>query len=152
VTSEVAEALAAADAERLRIARAYGVAIDSLEEWFFASYGRKADSLRECIVGNPAYAGILAPNTLVHRYLLEDVPTGLIPMLELGRAAGIAAPMMQSLVNRAAAALEGHAWQQPRTLRALGIDGLSCRQIRARLEESVVARPAIPATECGVQA
>ena len=30
----------------------------------------------------------------IHRYLLEDVPTGLIPLVELGKAAGLALPVL----------------------------------------------------------
>ena len=51
--------------------------------------------------GNPAYVGIKAPATLEHRYLLEDVPTGLIPLIELGDAAGLAVPTLRSLARAA---------------------------------------------------
>jgi opine dehydrogenase len=134
VTPEVAEVLAAADEERLNIARAFAVPVCSLPEWIASAYGHRADSMLKTVGGNPAYVGIKAPNTIVHRYLLEDVPTGLIPMLELGRAAGITAPTLRKLVDLACSVLEGRAWQWPRTLRTLGLEGLSVAQIRDRLE------------------
>src|SRR5262249_27973763 len=117
VTPAVAAALAAADSERLRVARAYDVQALSLRRCVAAAYGHQADTVGEAVGGNPAYAGIKAPATLEHRYLLEDVPTGLVPLLELGRAAGLALPTLQALLERARAALGGDRWPRPRTLK-----------------------------------
>jgi opine dehydrogenase len=141
VTAPVAELLAAADTERLRIARAYGVPARSITEWIATAYGHRADSVREAVVGNPAYAGIRAPTTLDHRYLLEDVPTGLIPLLELGGAAGLDLPTLTGLVDRARVALGGEPWPRQRTLDALGLDGLGTEEIRARVETDLVPAP-----------
>jgi opine dehydrogenase len=124
VTPRIATALEAADAERLNIADAFGVRAESLPEWVAGAYGHRADTVLEAVGGNPAYVGIKAPTTLSHRYLLEDVPTGLVPLLALGRAAGLSLPVLHGLVGRARAALGGECWERPRTLRALGLDGL----------------------------
>jgi opine dehydrogenase len=135
VTPRAASLLEAADAERLSVARAYGVTVHSLPEWIGAAYGHHAGSMLEAVAGNPAYLGIKAPATIQHRYLLEDVPTGLIPLLELGRAAGLALPILSSLVNLAEITLGGRIWQQPRTLKALGLAGLTIGEIRAFVDE-----------------
>jgi opine dehydrogenase len=131
VTDSVAETLTAADAERLRIARAYGVVVDSLVDWIGTAYSHNADTVREAVAGNPAYAGISAPTTLAHRYLLEDVPTGLIPLVELGQAAGLFVPTLNRLVEAARAALAPLHWQRERTLAALGLEGMTPQAIRA---------------------
>jgi opine dehydrogenase len=138
VTPRVAAALAAADVERLRVARAYGVPACSLRAWVGAAYHHHADNVQAAVAGNPAYAGIKAPRTLEHRYLLEDVPTGLVPLLELGHAAGLELPTLQKLVDRARAALGGEPWDRPRTLDALGLDGLRPEAIRAFVERGLV--------------
>jgi opine dehydrogenase len=141
VTPGVAEVLAAADAERLQIARAYGVDVSSLPEWIAAAYGHHAPTMQEAVGGNPAYVGIKAPTTLVHRYLLEDVPTGLIPLLALGEAAGLHLPTLRGLVNLARKTLGGQRWEGPRTLDALGLDGLGTEEIRAHVEGATTAMP-----------
>ncbi len=138
VTPHVAAVLAAADAERLRVARAYGVAADSLTGWVGAAYGHHADTVLAAVGSNPAYAGIKAPTTLVHRYLLEDVPTGLIPLIELGRAAGLELPTLCGLVAAARAALGAVRWQRPRTLAALGLAGMTPGAIRTFVRHEVV--------------
>jgi opine dehydrogenase len=131
VTTPVAALLADADAERLRIARAFGVKVDSLTAWIGTAYGHHADTVLAAVGGNPAYAGIQAPTTLEHRYLLEDVPTGLIPLVELGGAAGLQLPVLSGLVDGARAALGGVRWQRPRTLAALGLSGMTLEAIRS---------------------
>jgi opine dehydrogenase len=141
VTSRVASVLAATDRERLSIARAYGVTACSLPDWIAAAYGHHAPTIQAALAGNPAYRGIKAPATLEHRYLLEDVPTGLIPLLELGRIAGLALPTLRSLVNLARIALGGRRWQEPRTLDVLGLGGLGTAKIRAFVEHGFAATP-----------
>jgi opine dehydrogenase len=142
VTPAVAAVLAAADQERLRIAGALGVAACSLRNWIAAVYGHVADTLQAALIGNPAYLGIKAPACLEHRYLLEDVPTGLIPLIELGDAAGVACPTLRRLVDQARAALGGDAWRVPRTLDVLGLEGLSIRAIRIFVERDLAPIPA----------
>jgi opine dehydrogenase len=130
VTPRVAAVLAAADEERLRVARAYGIKASSLQEWVATCYGHHGASVLAAVGGNPAYVGIKAPSTLVHRYLLEDVPTGLIPLIELGEAAGVALAALRNLVDMARNALGGALWQRPRTLEALGLHRLEPAAIR----------------------
>jgi opine dehydrogenase len=143
VTGRVASVLAAADAERLRIARAYGVATTSLPAWIATAYGHHAGTMQEAVAGNPAYVGIKAPGTLEHRYLLEDVPTGLIPLIELGDAADLDSPTLRGLVARARAALGGERWQRPRTLDVLGLDGLGTAAIRRFVEHGFTTMPSV---------
>jgi len=141
VTARVAETLAAADAERLCIAARYGLSLPSLPEWVATAYGHRADSIQQAVGGNPAYAGIKAPNTLEHRYLLEDVPTGLIPLVELGSAAGLRLPVLRGLAERARMARGGKPFVEPRTLSALGLAGLSIKEIQDHIERDAVALP-----------
>jgi opine dehydrogenase len=154
-----AATLAAGDAERLRIARTFGVAACSLQAWIGTVYGHHAGTLETTLRGNPAYVGIKAPNTLEHRYLLEDVPTGLVPLIELGSAAGLFLPVLERLLGLARSALGGEPWQGPRTLAALGLDGLGPRDIRAvvesemapaRIASTPVAAPAFAAFSPGL--
>jgi opine dehydrogenase len=134
VTPRVAAVLAAADAERLRVAQAYRVAVSSLPEWIATAYGHHAATVQAAVGANPAYVGIKAPGTLEHRYLLEDVPTGMIPLIELGEAAGVAVPMLRSLVDGARSLLGIRHWERPRTLEALGLQGLDPASIRYLVE------------------
>jgi opine dehydrogenase len=141
VTAPVAAALARADAERLQVAKAYGVPSRPLTTWVARAYGHRAVTVQAAVAGNPAYVGIKAPTTLEHRYLLEDVPTGLIPLLELGGAAGLDLPVLTGLVDRARVTLGGEPWPRQRTLDALGLDNLAAEDIRALVVGDRVPAP-----------
>jgi opine dehydrogenase len=71
--------------------------------------------------------------------LLEDVPTGLIPLVELGHAAGVEAPTLEGLVDRARSVLGGDRWQRPRTLEALGLESFDPLTIRGYVERGFVS-------------
>jgi opine dehydrogenase len=130
VTLPVAELLATADVERLRIAAAYGERVPSLTEWIASAYGHRANTVLDALAANPAYRGIKAPTTLQHRYLFEDVPTGLLPLIELGAAAGLAVPALRSLVALAESTLGIESWRDERSLQSLGLGGLDIEEIR----------------------
>jgi opine dehydrogenase len=140
VTPRVAAVLEQADGERLDVACAFDVPACSLTEWVASAYGHRADNIESALRGNPAYAAIQAPTTLDHRYLHEDVPTGLIPLAELGRAAGLAMPTLRSLVSLGRAMLSGASWHRPRTLAALGLDGMTAAEIRRLVEGDATPR------------
>ncbi len=143
VTPRVASALAAADAERLHIAAAYGAPRCCLRDWIASAYGHRADTIQAAVGGNPAYVGIKAPTTLEHRYLLEDVPTGLVPLIELGQVAGLDSPFLRSLVARSRAVLGDKVGQQQRTLAALGLAGMGVREIRVIVEGKFASTRAV---------
>jgi opine dehydrogenase len=134
VTPLVAAVLAAADRERLRIAAAYGQAVSSLREWVGAAYGHRAGNLLAALASNPTYVGIKAPTTLEHRYLLDDVPNGLIPLIEMGDVVGLPSPTLRGLVARAGKLLGAARWQRARTLAVLGLAGLDVEGIRVLAE------------------
>jgi opine dehydrogenase len=144
VTLRVAAALEFADADRLRIADAFGISVPSLQEWIASAYGHRGNDMMAAVGGNPAYVGIKAPVTLQHRYLLEDVPTGLIPLLELAKAASVAVPTLKGLVELARSTLRDKKWGRERTLAALGLAGFGAKGMRNFIERGVdqTAQPA----------
>lgn len=138
VTPAVAAVLGAADAERCAVAGAYGVEARSLQEWVADAYGGDEPDLRRAIVGNPAYQEISAPTDLDHRYLKEDIPTGLVPLAELGAAAGVPCPTLEALISLANA-MHGCDYRiAGRNLVALGLDGFDPIEIRLVVEEGGV--------------
>lgn len=68
---------------------------------------------------------LTGPPALDSRYLRENIPFGLFPLVELGRVAGVEMPVARSLVDLAKAILGPGLLESPRTLGSLGLDGLS---------------------------
>ena len=131
MTPGVARLLEAIDEERLAVARAYGVRATTAAEWIERSYEAiQGSELLDRSRGNPAYAGIAAPRSLDTRYVLEDVPTGLVPIASLGHLVGLEMPATTGLVDVCCALYGRDFWEEGRNLRRLGIVGLSVADAR----------------------
>jgi opine dehydrogenase len=85
VSPSIADLVERLDRERMAVARAYGIDLVAISDWYARSYPVTGVTLYERVHANPAYQGIRGPQTLDTRYLFEDVPTGLVPALDLPR-------------------------------------------------------------------
>ncbi len=131
MTPTVAHFLEVIDRERLLVARAFGVTLDSAREWLLKNYeGVIGQNLYECLQSNQAYKGIKGPSSINTRALLEDVPTGLVPLVSLGELAGVATPASRAVVNMAAILLDRDFWGEGRSASNLGLAGMSVDEIR----------------------
>ena len=124
MTEQVAEFIEKFDAERLAVGEAYGIKLLSVREWIkFAYKDTEGDTLCERMRNNPAYHDIKSPSTIFTRQLTEDIPTGVLPILELGKAAGVDTPLLQSMVYLCEALLNMDIHTNGRTLKNLGLEG-----------------------------
>ncbi|HEY1430421.1 MAG TPA: NAD/NADP octopine/nopaline dehydrogenase family protein [Stellaceae bacterium] len=140
VTPAVARLYQAINHERVAVAAALGAAAPTLEDWFDRVYGvREASLVETCrrltYNSDGPYQATGTPTSLDHKFITEDVPTGLMPMSALGAAAGVSTPAIDALIaivhNMTGKdfALEG------RTLMRLGLDGISAAEIRRVMDE-----------------
>ena len=134
VTPAVARMYEAVDEERLAVARALGVGVLGLADWFERVYGVREPTLVETIKRlsydeDGAYVANRAAGTLDHKYVTEDVPTGLMPIAFLGAAAGVRTPAIDAVV-RVAQTMLGRSFEaEARTLERLGLAGLDARGV-----------------------
>jgi opine dehydrogenase len=100
--ARIAEAL---DRERRAIAQGFGLQVRSIAEHYHLSYHVPLGSVADMAAAIHArYQGPPGPTTLEHRYILEDVPYGLVFYEALARAASVAAPVMSAAITLASAA------------------------------------------------
>jgi opine dehydrogenase len=138
VTPAVARLLEALDGERVALARALGVHTQTAMEWLRAAYDSRGDNLREVILNNPGYRDVKAPRSLTHRYLREDVPMCLVPIVGLGRRHGVSVKGMDGIV-RLACIVQGTDYRRRgRRLRRLGITRLSASELLRYVNEGVL--------------
>lgn len=131
MTPSTVRLIEALDAERLAVAKSWDVHVISAFDWMARSYKDiTGTTLIERIHSNAAYRDIPAPHALDSRYVLEDVPTGLVPIVALGQLAGIEMPVSQGLVNVCCALYQRDFWQEGRNADRLGIAGLSIDQVK----------------------
>lgn len=126
MTPAVAGFLEKMDAERLAIGKAFGLKLLSVSEWVSYAYqGIEGDTLCDKMRNNPAYYKILAPTTLNCRMLLEDVPTGIMPMIALANIAGVETPLLRSVLSMTEALLEKNFKPDGRTAENLSLTNVT---------------------------
>lgn len=130
MTEQVAEFIEKFDAERLAVGKAYGVNLLSVKEWIkFAYKDTEGNTLCERMRNNPAYHDIKSPSTIFTRQLTEDIPTGVLPIMELGKAAGVETPLLESMIHICEALLNMDLHSNGRNLKNLGLAGKSKQEI-----------------------
>ena len=130
MTEQVASFIERFDAERLAVGKAYGIDLLGVNEWIkFAYKDTIGDSLCERMRNNPAYHDIKSPSSIFTRQLTEDIPTGVLPIMELGRAAGVETPLLQSMIYICEGLLGQDLHTNGRNLKNLGLSGKSKQEI-----------------------
>ncbi len=98
-THSVAALAEVLDAERLAIATAYGLELPTLREHYHRSYHVPLGSLVEMTAEMTRRGlGPSGPVTLNHRYIVEDVPFGLVFLEAMARTAGVPTPAISGSI------------------------------------------------------
>jgi opine dehydrogenase len=146
ITPAVARVVERVDEERLAIVRALNrIAGLEIPEYSFVEYFHKAGyttdeaaatgSVYQALQAAEPNRSTKAPDSFEHRYMVEDVAFGLVPMREFARLAGVAVPHMDSLITLASALTARDFSREGRTLHAMGLDGVSVSGLRAFLRD-----------------
>lgn len=130
MTEQVAHFIEKFDTERLAVGKAFGIELIGVKEWIKVAYrGTPGETLCELMKNNPAYHDIKAPGSIFTRQLTEDIPTGVLPIMELGKAAGVDVPLLESMVNTIEALLDIDFQKNGRSLKNLGLEGKTKEEI-----------------------
>jgi len=101
ITPTIANLLQKIDNERLAVAKKLGIQIIPLTEWFKTSYNVEGKNIYECIKKTSAYDKIDAPDTINHRYIFEDITTGLVPLENMGNQLGVDMKVTKLIIDLA---------------------------------------------------
>lgn len=137
ITPSIGAFVEALDAERLAVARAFGLKIPGILQWYKLHYGAEGPTLSDTVKQNQAYAEVKGQKTLQTRYLLEDIPTGLVPMAILGKMAGVEVPRMETVIKLGEFLTGRDLSTTGRTLENMGLAGMTVREIRQYIETGV---------------
>ncbi|MGB5824699.1 MAG: NAD/NADP octopine/nopaline dehydrogenase family protein [Proteocatella sp.] len=123
------------DRERIAIGEKMGLELGkniySMYMQYETEYDTVGANLSEVFKKVDAYDSIYASSNIRSRYIYEDVPTGLIPFVELGRLVGCKVDSMNMVVEMCCQVLDEDFWnkEESRTLAKLGLEGMSAEQI-----------------------
>ncbi len=98
ITPSVARLIEALDAERLAVAAAYGVSVRTVEEHYRLTFGlpdgmsvaAMAAAVHEKRKGPPG------PTSIQTRFVTEDVPFGIVQVIELARSKAVPVPLHEA--------------------------------------------------------
>ena len=134
MTPTIADFIESFDNERIAVGKAYQIDLLGVNDWIsFAYQETKGNTLCEKMRNNPAYYDIKSPSSIYTRQLMEDIPTGVLPLMELGKAAGVKMPLFESMLTICSSLLKVDFRTEGRTLESLGLNNLSKEEILKRI-------------------
>lgn len=135
-TPSVGRFIEALDAERLAIAEKFGVAVRTVRQHFHLSFGVPEAPLGDMIaVIAERERDSPGPRSTETRYVLEDVPYGLVPTTALAAVAGVETPLHDAGIN-VLAALYGRDFRAENDLLPeLGIGRTSPEELKRLVRE-----------------
>ncbi|MGM8364489.1 NAD/NADP octopine/nopaline dehydrogenase family protein [Virgibacillus sp. W0181] len=129
VTPAIGELTDKIDQERLKVGEKLGLSLESNIEMLKTFYKIEGNNSYELIMNNYAYEEIDGPQDINHKFFLEDIPMGLVPMASLGKKIGVETPIMDAVIQLTSSLLDKNFIKEGRTLENLGLGSLSIEEI-----------------------
>jgi len=79
-------------------------------------------------------ASIGGPHSIADRYITEDLPFGLVPVVQFGEKLDVPTPLTRAIIDIGSAVSDTNFWETGRTLAQLGLADLSAREIASRVD------------------
>ena len=101
-TPSVGRIVQEVDDERMALGEKLGLKLITTKEKalkYYRDQGAKGNTLQEILSTNPVYEWDYAPKNFQHRFFLEDIPYGLVPMENLGDMLGVKTPLMTAFIT-----------------------------------------------------
>jgi opine dehydrogenase len=100
-----------------------------MRDIYLEIYGVEGDTLSDMIHKVEAYSCIKGQKEMETRYLTEEVPYALMPIISLGNKAGIDTTLMKAIVTMAELVLGRDMTSNARTLESLGLKDMDISEI-----------------------
>ncbi len=133
ITEAVGRLVEALDLERLAVARAYGVEVRTIHQHMHLSFNLPLGAMGEMAAGVVRMGGSPGPTSLEARWIREDLPFGLVPMVVMGGIAGVPTPLHAAGIRLFSALLGRDIEAENDLLPALALTGIGARDLQARV-------------------
>jgi opine dehydrogenase len=133
ISGAVGRLIEALDGERLTLGARFGHSVHTVQDHLHESFGLPMGSVAEMTAEQDRRRnGLpLGPATLDHRYVLEDVPFGIVPLVKIGRIADVAMPLHEAGLALISAFYGRRFSAENNILSNLAIDELSGEELLA---------------------
>lgn len=129
ITPSVGRIMEAVDHERMEVARLLCRETFSFMDTMEVLYKVKGESAYDVMYQVTAHNVQMAPDSLHHRYVTEDIPYGLATIATIGRQIGVPVPRIEAMVNVACMANGEDYWATGRTAEKLGLGGMTAQEM-----------------------
>jgi len=134
ITKGMAGVMESIDREKVALGKELGLKIIKMKDAIKLYYGIEGKDLYEAIYNCYAYHTQLAPTSITHRYVTEDVPYGLVPFASLGNQLGVSVPTIQAMATVGSAATGIDFWNEGMTMKKLGLANKSAEELNEFVE------------------
>lgn len=129
ITPSIGDLIEEMDRERIAVGKALGLELTNLRKWYKLMYNAEGRDMSEIVKRVEAYSGVSGQKNLNTRYLLEDIPMGLVPLVSLGKMLGVPVESMEMVVKLSSSLLHQDFMSQGRTVEKLGLAGMNAHEI-----------------------
>lgn len=134
ITPSIGKYVEKLDLERIRLGEAFGLELQPVLDMYKELYGVRYDTLSETVKHVDAYQEIKGQKVLATRYVLEDIPMGMVPMVSLADQIGIEVEMMKTTCSLGNFLLDRDLFSEGRTMERLGLSHMGEEKLLAYLE------------------
>lgn len=129
VTPSIGRVMERIDEEKMEISKALGQQPVSTAEILNRYYGATGNNLHETMENCWTMKSHTSPDSLKHRFITEDVPYGLVTMASLAKQLGTKHHALDTMINLAVLLNDENYWEIGRTVKDLGLEGMSSEEI-----------------------
>lgn len=129
ITPHIAQLIEDADRERIAVAVKLEVHVKNLREWLRDAYGLQPDTLYNMLQANEAYRGSAGPKDFNHRFVMEEVTGGFVPLSALGKICNVPTPVIDLFIQLATLICGKDFLKIGRTAENLGLTGKTTKEV-----------------------
>ena len=144
ISESVGNLIERMDEERISIARKFSLDSATLLEWLAEVYDAKGNTLCECLKSIDTYDAVTCATNLNHRYIHEDIPTGLVPISDIGRLVGIKTPAIDSIISMASQICQQDFTSIGRSVESLGLSRMGIDELREYVDVGIKRSEYLP--------
>ncbi|MDF1538752.1 MAG: NAD/NADP octopine/nopaline dehydrogenase family protein [Candidatus Thorarchaeota archaeon] len=147
ISESVGNLIERMDKERMKIAEMLSIESPSILEWLMEVYDAEGEPLCECLKSIDTYDNVTCATDLSHRYIHEDIPTGLVPISDFGELVGVEPPAIDSIILIGEQICKRNYRSTGRSIDSLGLSGMSIENLVEFADSGIKNQDYLPLIE-----
>lgn len=129
ITPSIGNFIVDMDKERVELGKMLGLELDPVLEQYKILYDADGETLTEAVKNTKAYGEVMGQKKVDTRYMLEDIPMSLFPMVSLAKHIGCSCERMSCVVDLGCFILRQELKPTGRSVESLGFEKMSLKEI-----------------------